>query len=205
MIKRYRVTISALVLLGLVGFLWAAASRERADGPTRPDPATTPVVPIDRRVDAIHLGMTVEEFQKAVKSSEQTGMNPGLIENERSFEITRESLIPEIRVMGCRFLHDRLYRVTVEYREGAFDEIRWDGLVKKNMERYGKVPVRSRALGERPIEYIEWDDPDTRLVLQREHRMRFESKQVVKKYSVLMILLDQVLWNERQEAEGSVF
>jgi hypothetical protein len=35
--------------------------------------------------------------------------------------------------------------------------------------------------------------------------MRFESKQLVKQYNVVMILLDQALWNERQEAEGSVF
>ncbi len=160
---------------------------------------------IDRTVGSIRLGMTVEEFQKAVKNSEQTGLNPGLIQDERSFEVARESLVPEIRAVGCRFLHGRLYRITVEYREGAFDETRWDALVKKNMERYGKAPIQSQTLGERPIEFIQWDDPKTRLLLQREHRMRFESKQLVKRYGVVMILLDQALWSERQEAEGSLF
>jgi hypothetical protein len=73
------------------------------------------------------------------------------------------------------------------------------------MERYGKVPVESKTLGERPFEFIQWDDPQTRMVLQRELRMRFESKQLVKQYNVMMILLDQALWKERQEAEGSLF
>ncbi|HTN44419.1 MAG TPA: hypothetical protein VMN77_11550 [Nitrospiria bacterium] len=161
--------------------------------------------PIDRKAGPVRLGMTVGEFQKAVKSSEQTGENPGLIGDERSFEVLRESLPPEIRVMGCRFLHGRLYRVSVEYRPGYFDEARWDDWIKKNMQRYGKVPIESKTLGERPFEFVQWDDPQTRLVLQREHRMRFESKQLVKQYNVVMILLDQALWNERQEAEGSVF
>jgi hypothetical protein len=149
--------------------------------------------------------MTVEEFQKAVKSSDQTAMNPGLIEDERSFEVARESLVQEIRAMGCRFLHGRLYRITVEYREGAFDESRWDALVTKNRERHGKAQIRKQSLGSRPVEFIQWDDSQTRLLFQREHRMRFESKQAVKRYGVVMILMDLALWNERQEAEGSLF
>ncbi len=200
--KRFRVTIGALVLCGLIGFLWGAAPPGRAGGPAHSDTAASP---IDRTVGLIRLGMTVEEFQKAVQSNEQTGMNPGLIGDERSFEIARDALAPEIRVMGCRFLHGRLYRITVEYREKSFDQTRWDDRVKKNMERYGKAPIQSQTLGEHPLEFIQWDDPKTRLLLQREHRMGFESKQIVKQYSVVMILLDLALWNERQEAEGSLF
>jgi hypothetical protein len=223
MMKGYRVKIGGLVLFGLIGFTWAAASLGRAGDPViKIDSASKasergrlhPALPvegatraptIDRTVGLIRLGMTVEEFQKAVQSSEQTGMNPGLIEDERSFEIARDSLAPDIRVMGCRFLHGRLYRITVEYRENSFDQTQWDDRVKKNMERYGKVPVQSQRLGERPVEFIQWDDSNTRLLLQREHRMGFESKQIVKRYSVVMILLDQALWNERQEAEGLPF
>jgi hypothetical protein len=149
--------------------------------------------------------MTVDEFQKAVKSSDQTGMNPGLIEDEKSFEVARESLVQELRAVGCRFLHGRLYRITVEYREGAFDESRWEALVTKNRERYGKAPIRKQSLGSRPVEFIQWDDPKTRQLLQREHRMRFESKKAVKQYGVVMILMDLALWNERLEAEGSLF
>lgn len=195
MVYRGRYGIVFVFLCGFLTFSWAAA----VGGP---GPVTSP---IDRTTGSVRLGMTVEEFQKAVKSTEQTGMNPGLIEDERSFEVARESLPAEIRVMGCRFLHGRLYRITVEYREDVFDEARWNDLVKKKMERYGKVPIESKTMGERPVEIIQWDDPKTRLVLQREHRMRFESKQFVKRYGVLMILLDQALWNERQEAEGSLF
>ncbi|MBI3597264.1 MAG: hypothetical protein HY203_08950 [Nitrospirae bacterium] len=191
--RRYRITIGVALLCGLIGSPAAAVTESRAADP------------IDRKVGSLRLGMTVEAFQKTVKSREQTGENPGLIEDERSFEVARESLSQEIRGMGCRFLHGRLYRVTVEYREGYFDEARWDDWVKKNMERYGKVPIESKTLGERPFEFVQWDDPQTRLVLQREHRMRFESKQLVKQYGVVMILLDQALWNERQEAEGSLF
>lgn len=197
--RRYRITIGVLFLCGLIGLPWAA----------EPVHSATETIPIDRAISllrgSIRLGMTVEEFQKAVKSSDQTGMNPGLIEDERSFEVARESLVQEIRAMGCRFLHGRLYRITVEYREGAFDESRWDALVTKNRERYGKAQIRKQSLGSRPVEFIQWDDPKTRLLLQREHRMRFESKQAVKRYGVVMILMDQVLWNERQEAEGSLF
>ncbi|MBI3812052.1 MAG: hypothetical protein HY283_07595 [Nitrospirae bacterium] len=196
--KRYRIVIGVVILCGLIDFSVTAASA----GPKQANPAA---VPIDRTVGSVQLGMTVEAFQKAVKSNDQTGMNPGLIADERSFEIARDSLVSEIRAVGCRFLHGRLYRITVEYREGAFDETRWDALVKKNMERYGKVPIQSQTLGERPIEFIQWDDPTTRLLLQREHRMGFESKQFVKRYGVTMVLLDQVLWSERQEAEGSLF
>ncbi len=225
--KRYRIVIGVVILCGLIGSSWTAAAIVRAGRlSVRIDPASNASergrlqkegtdlksVPIqerapaiDRTVGSIRLGMTVEEFQKAVKNSEQTGMNPGLIEDERSFEVARESLVQEIRAVGCRFLHGRLYRITVEYREGAFDETRWDALVKKNMERYGKVPMQSQTLGRRPIEYLQWDDPQTRLLIQREHRMRFESKEAVMQYGVLMILLDQALWNERQEAEGSLF
>jgi hypothetical protein len=187
--KRYRITIGIALLCGLSGVYSVVSSAD----------------PIDRKAGPVRLGMTVEEFQKAVKSSEQTGENPGLIEDEQSFEVLRESLPPEIRVMGCRFLHGRLYRVTVEYRPGYFDEARWDDWIKKNMERYGKVPIESKTLGERPFEFVQWDDSQTRLVLQREHRMRFESKRLVKQYNVVMILLDQALWKERQEAEGSLF
>jgi len=187
--KRYCITIGIALLCGLSGVYSVVSAAD----------------PIDRKAGPVRLGMTVEEFQKAVKSSEQTGENPGLIEDERSFEVLRESLPPEIRAMGGRFLHGRLYRVTVEYRPGYFDEARWDDWIKKDMERYGKVPVESKTLGERPFEFIQWDDPQTRLVLQREHRMRFESKQLVKQYNVVMILLDQALWKERQEAEGSLF
>jgi hypothetical protein len=189
---RYHIAIGVALLWGLIGFLLFGTKGLAADS-------------IDRKAGPVRLGMTVGEFQKSVKSSEQTGENPGLIEDERSFEVARESLPQEIRAMGCRFLHGRLYRVTVEYREGYFDEARWDDWVKKNMERYGKVPIESKTLGERPFEFVQWDDPQTRLVLQREHRMRFESKQLVKQYNVLMILLDQALWKERQEAEGSLF
>jgi len=221
--KRSRVTAGGLFLCALIGLPWTVVSVVQAGGPSaKIDPASKasergrlhPALPvegatrapaIDRTVGLIRLGMTVEEFQKAVQSSEQTGMNPGLIEDERSFEIARDSLAPEIRVMGCRFLHGRLYRITVEYRENSFDQARWDERVNKNMERYGKVPVQSQRLGERPVEFIQWDDPNTRLLLQREHRMGFESKQVVKKFSVSMILMDLALWNERQEAEGSLF
>ena len=188
-----RVTAGFVLVAGLMGSPWTPVIESRAADP------------IDRAAGPVRLGMTVAEFQKAVKGSEQTGENPGLIEDERSFEVLRESLPREIRVMGCRFLHGRLYRVTVEYREGFFDEARWDNLVKKDMERYGKVPVQSKSLGEHPFEFVQWDDPQTRLVLQRELRMRFESKQLVKQYNVVMILLDQALWNERQEAEGSLF
>ena len=225
--RRYRITIGVLFLCGLIGLPWTVASVVRAGGPSvRIDPASKASergrlqkegtdlksVPIqeraptiDRTVGLIRLGMTVEEFQKAVQSSEQTGMNPGLIEDERSFEVARESLVPEIRAVGCRFLHGRLYRITVEYREGAFDETRWDAVVEKNSEQYGKAPIRKQSLGSRPVEFIQWDDPKTRLLFQREHRMRFESKQAVKRYGVVMILMDQALWNERQEAEGSLF
>jgi hypothetical protein len=189
---RYRITIGVALLWGLIGFSLSGTKSLAGE-------------PIDRKAGPVRLGMSVEEFQKAVKSSEQTGENPGLIEDERSFEVARESLPQEIRGLGCRFLHDRLYRVTVEYREGYFDEARWDDWIKKNMERYGKVPIESKTLGERPFEFVQWDDPHTRLVLQREHRMRFESKQLVKQYNVVTILLDQALWKERQEAEGSLF
>ena len=203
--RRYRITIGVLFLCGLIGLPWTVASVTRAGGPEGADHPARATVPIDRTVGLIRLGMTVEEFQKAVQSSEQTGMNPGLIEDERSFEVARESLVPEIRAVGCRFLHGRLYRITVEYREGAFDETRWDAVVEKNSEQYGKAPIRKQSLGSRPVEFIQWDDPKTRLLLQREHRMRFESKQAVKRYGVVMILMDQALWNERQEAEGSLF
>jgi len=189
---RYRIAIGVALLWGLIEFSLSGTKILAGE-------------PIDRKAGPVRLGMTVEEFQKAVKSSEQTRENPGLIEDERSFEIARESLPQEIRGMGCRFLHGRLYRATVEYREGYFDEARWDDWVKKNMERYGKVPVESKTLGERPFEFAQWDDPQTRLILQREHRIRFESKQLVKQYGVVMILLDQALWKERQEAEGSLF
>lgn len=132
-------------------------------------------------------------------------MNLGLIEDERSFEIDRESHPEEVRSMGCRFLHGRLYRITVEYRDGVFDEARWDALVKKNMERYGKVPIQSQSLRDRPTDFIQWDDSQTRLLLQREHRLGFESKKFVKRYTVLMVILDQALWRERQEAEVPLF
>ena len=206
--RRYHITIGVLFLCGLIGLPWTVASVTWAGGPARLDQSDHPAratVPIDRAVGLIRLGMTVEEFKKAVQSSEQTGMNPGLIEDERSFEVARESLVPEIRAVGCRFLHGRLYRITVGYREGAFDEPRWDAVVTKNRERYGKAQIRKQALGSRPVEFIQWDDPKTRLLLQREHRMRFESEQAVKRYGVVMILMDQALWNERQEAEGSLF
>jgi hypothetical protein len=198
---RIRITISILILAGAVGFSSAGVTGSRAAS----NPEAPAVAPIDRAIGPVRLGMTVEAFQKSVKSSEQTGSNPGLIEGERSFEVSRESRGPEIRLMGCRFLHGRLYRITAEYREGFFDEARWDGLLKTNMERYGKAPVESKTLGEHPFEFVQWDDPQTRLVLQREHRMRFESKQLVKRFRVVIILLDQALWNERQEAEGSLF
>ena len=190
-----------MIFAAAAGFLSAGATGSRA-APNREAPAA---VPIDRAIGPVRLGMTVEAFQKAVKSSEQTGSNPGLIEDERSFEVRRESRGPEISLMGCRFLHGRLYRITAEYREGFFDEARWDGLLKGNMERYGTAPVESKTLGERPFEFVQWDDPKTRLVLQREFRMRFESQQLVKRYRVVIILLDQALWNERLEAEGSPF
>jgi hypothetical protein len=198
---RYRSTIGILTLAFAVGFPSAGGSGSRAGS----SPEAPAAAPIDRAIGPVRLGMTVEAFQKAVESREQTGSNPGLIEDERSFEVRRESRGPEIRLMGCRFLHGRLYRITAEYREGFFDEARWDELLKTNMKRYGKAPVESRTLGERPFEFVQWDDPKTRLVLQRELRMRFESKQLVKRFGVIVILLDQALWNERQEAEGSLF
>lgn len=198
---RYRITIGILVLSGAVGISSAGVAETRAGS----NPETPAAAPIDRAIGSVRLGMTVEAFQKAVTSSEQTGSNPGLIEDERSFEVRRESRGPEIRLMGCRFLHGRLYRITAEYREGFFDEARWDELLKTNMERYGKAPVESKTLGERPFEFVQWDDSQTRLVLQRELRMRFESKQLVKRFGVVVILLDQALWKERQEAEGSLF
>lgn len=202
---RNRITIGVVFLAGLIGVLWASATETWAGATAGSDQTAPAPGPIDRAVGSVHLGMTVEAFQKTVKSSEQTGSNPGLIEGERSFEVLRESRTPEIRLMGCRFLHGRLYRIAAEYREGFFDEARWEDLVKKNMDRYGKVPIKSKTLGERPFEFIQWDDPQTRMVLQREHRMRFESKRLVQRYGVVMILLDQALWNERQEAEGSLF
>jgi len=190
---RYRFMIGVALLSAWIGH------------PSIPPTVAGDSAPIDRAVGAVQLGMTVEAFQKAVKGADQSGMNPGLIEGEQSFEVLRESLPAGIRLMGCRFLHRRLYRISVEYREGTFDEARWDALIKTNMERYGKVPIETKILGERPFEFVEWNDSRTRMVLQRELRMRLESNRLTKRYRVVMILLDLALWNERQEAEGSLF
>lgn len=195
------------LLCSLIGFPLTISSSSLAGGLVRsekPAPAAA-TSPIDRKIDPVRLGMTLLEFQKSVKSTEQTGINLGLIEDERSFEVARASLPEEVRSMGCRFLHGRLYRITVEYRDVVFDEARWDDLVKKNMEWYGKAPIQFQGMTERPVEVIQWDDPQTRLVLQREHRMGFESQKFVKRYVVVIILLDQALWKERQESEGSLF
>lgn len=190
--KPYRIVIGAGLVLGWIGVASSGTNGLAAE-------------PINRAAGPVRLGMTVEEFQKAVKSIEQTGENPGLMQGERSFEVSRESLGPEFRAMGCRFLNGRLYRLTAEYRADYFDEARWDEWLKEKMERYGKVPVESKMLGERPFEFVQWDDPKTRMILQRELRMRFKSKKLVKQYRIVLILLDQALWKERQEAEGSLF
>lgn len=161
--------------------------------------------PIDRSAGPVRLGMTVEEFQAAVGNTEQTKMNPGLIKDERSFEVKKGSLPEGVRSIGCRFLNDRLYRITVDYREGFFDEHRWDEVINQKMERYGEVPIRARRLSKYPTETIEWDDPETRLVIQREQRLRIESRKMVTRYNVLMVLLDQATWQERSEIKGPIF
>jgi len=205
--RRYSILTGAVFLCSLIGLPLTISSPGLAGGPVRSEkPAPSPAKsPIDRKIGAVRLGMALEEFLKSVKNTEQSGPNLGLIEDERSFEVARASLPEEVRSMGCRFLHGRLFRITVEYRDMVFDEVRWDGLLKKNMEQYGKVRIQSKTLGERLVEIIQWDDPQTRLILQRAHRMGFESKKFVKRYVVVMILLDQALWKERQESEGSLF
>jgi len=102
---RYRFMIGVALLSAWIGH------------PSIPPTVAGDSAPIDRAVGAVQLGMTVEAFQKAVKGADQSGMNPGLIEGEQSFEVLRESLPAGIRLMGCRFLHRRLYRISVEYRE----------------------------------------------------------------------------------------
>ena len=73
---RYRITIGVALLWGLIGFSLSGIESLAGE-------------PIDRKAGPVRLGMSVEEFQKAVKSSEQTGENPGLMDDERSFEVAR--------------------------------------------------------------------------------------------------------------------
>ncbi len=50
-------------------------------------------------------------------------------------------------------------------------------------------------------EIIRWDDGSTVLILQRELRMRFDEKKLVKSFVVFVTYLDQSVWKERLEAE----
>ena len=189
------------LLIGLSAPVYLTGCTE---APTRLGEAPTDSVthPIDRHAGPVWLGMSLREFKDAVRSSDQTEMNPGLTNEEKSFEIRRESLPDGIRAMGCRFLNGRLYRITADYNVGVFDEVHWSEVIRDNRERYGKAPLRLRRLSKYPTEVIQWEDSVTRLVLQRERRMRMKSRKLVEQTVVLMVLLDRVLWAERQAAEG---
>ena len=165
--------------------------------------AAPPHPPIDRVLGALRLGMSVEQFQAAVPGDEQTGPENDLMPEERLFAVLRGGLPEGARGSGVRFLHGRLYRITADYREGTFDEARWKDLIGKNTERYGPPISQNRNVGERVLEILQWDDPKTRLVIQRELRMRIENKKMVKKFTVLIMLLDRELWKERSEYEMS--
>ncbi len=173
-----------------------------ADPPASSNPIP---VPIERQVGPVRLGMKVQEFQETVKSTEQVGPGLGLLENERSFEVDRGGLPEGMRSMGCRFLDDQLYRITVDFREGYFDEARWNETIKKHMEQYGKAPIQSPRLKARPTDLIQWDDDRTRFLIQREHRMRLESEKRVIRFTVMMVLLDRALWEKREASEISIF
>ncbi len=165
-----------------------------------------PSNPIDRKIGPVILGMTVEELEAATEVTEQTAGNPGLIEGERSFELKRKAVPEGMRSIGLRFLDDRLYRITVDYLPNYFDDARWKGLMDVNTERYGKGSTHKIRIKKYPTDLTTWEDKDTRMVLEREQRIKITRDQGVKnQFNVLMVLLDMPIWREREKVEGGLF
>ncbi|HEY5648493.1 MAG TPA: hypothetical protein VIU33_03270 [Nitrospiria bacterium] len=168
--------------------------------------AGKPGTPIDRKAGPVRLGMTVEELEAATNVTEQTAGNPGLIEGERSFEIKRKAVPEGTRSIGLRFLNGRLYRITVDYFPNYFDDARWDALMEVTTGRYGKGWKQKMRMKKYPTELTTWEDEHTRMVLERETRVRITRDQGAKnEYNVLMVLLDMPVWRAREKLEGGMF
>ena len=156
---------------------------------------------IERQFGSLVLGMTVEAFRKAAPSLELKEAYLNLLPDERFLSVMDVALPKGVVQLTGRFYRDRLYKISVEYARDGFDEEAWTSMVSRQMERYGKVPIQRQPIGERINEIIRWDDGSTVLILQRELRMRFEQKKLVKSFGVFVTYLDQSVWKERLEAE----
>ena len=166
-------------------------------------PSAAPAVePIDRQFESLRLGMTPQDFQKAFPAQEHRDLYLGLLPGERVFAVTETALPQGVASLTGRFFHDRLYKISVEYARDRFDEEVWKSLVSRQMDRYGRVPVQQQPIGERINEFIRWEDGATVYILQRELRIRFEQKKMVKNFSVFFTYLDKSIWDERLKAEA---
>jgi hypothetical protein len=163
---------------------------------------TSAAEPIDRQFESLRLGMTPQDFQKAFSSQEHNDLYLNLLPGERVFAVTETALPKGMMGLTGRFFHDRLYKISVEYTRDGFSEEAWNAMVSRQMERYGRVPVQQQPIGERINEIIRWEDDATVFILQRELRIRFQEKKMVKSFSVLITYLDKAIWEERLKAEA---
>ncbi len=162
-------------------------------------------VPIERSFAKLKLGMTIEAFTKQYPAQERTDSFLNLVSGERFFEISAAKLPKDVAALACKFLNNRLYRISVEYTKEFAERTSWEALLTKTAKKYGKVTVQANTEGDKHIEIARWDDGTTTLILQQEGKARFESKKFKTVFTFSVVYLDDALWNERLAMEQELF
>lgn len=181
----------------LSAVLLVPASSDQPKGPAG--------VPVERSFFHLTLGMTMEDFSKRYESQERTDPFYNLAQGERLFEVKAGSLPKEVSALVAKFLNNRLYRISAEYTKEFAEQTSWEALLTKMAKKYGEVTVQANAEGEKRIEIARWDDGTTTLLLQRETKMKLESKKFKAAYTFSILYLDDAIWNERLAMEQQLF
>ena len=162
-------------------------------------------LPIERSFAKLKLGMTIEAFSKQYSAQERTDPFLNLASGERFFEVSTAALPKDVAALACKFLNNRLYRISVEYTKEYAERVNWEDWLAETAKKYGKVTVQSNAERNKRIEIARWDDGITTLILQRVEQVSFESKKLKEEFTFSVAYLDDALWKERLAMEEILF
>lgn len=160
---------------------------------------------LERSFENLQLGMSAKAFLETVPSVEMRDEYLNLLPDERFFRVKEAARPKGVAQWTAHLYKERLYKISVEYAEGWFDDPAWDSMIRSGNQKYGTAPIDQRQLGEGLMQLARWEDDATVYIIRRQIKPRFQDKKLVKVSTVYITYLDKVLWNERQRAEGPLF
>jgi hypothetical protein len=168
--------------------------------------SAVPAQPLERTLQTVHLGMSPEDFQKAVPSIEMNELYMSLLPGERFFKVREDVLTEGIAEFTGRFYEEKLYKITVEYSQSWFEDEDWDALVRERMEKYGEVPIQEMQIRDGMFQTARWEDSVTVNIIRRQVQLRFKDNALAPKSTIFLVYLDKVLWEKRSKVEsGGLF